>query len=282
MLRAAALGPLGNAGSALIEPSASLRVSGAGRESRGRAAHRRRDARAGGGAGTGSPVRRKGLRQINGTAVKGVRWRAPARQARAAGDRPLGSRTPGKRRVGVTQLLKKFIKMSSSTERQSQKWHGAGGRGGGTGRGLGTRQSRRKQQRSESAVRTHTHANSNGDPTTNGKGGKKMMNQPQTRWQIGTLVPTASCPHPEPSRDTPRAGAGCWAGKMGGWGLLKKTESPWASETRWPRWEVEGGLQMNTPRPLWGGGQSPAEEQPLRGDGGSPSGAGGSTPGQGG
>lgn len=67
---------------------------------------------------------------------------------------PRSSGSPGKRRVGATELLKKFIKMSSSTETQRVRNATEEGRGG--EKGNGTRQSRRKQQRSESAVHTHT------------------------------------------------------------------------------------------------------------------------------
>lgn len=158
---------------------------------------------------------------------------------------PTPSLPPGKRRVRATQLLKKFIKMSSSTERQSQKWHGDGG---GTGRGLGTRQSRRKQQRSESAVHTRTRQLQRG-PDDKREG--KIKISPRTRRQSGTLAPAASCgpPHwagsPCQLRGHPTGGGGGQGWKMGG-GPAKKPEPPWASATRRPRWEM-GGLADQSP-----------------------------------
>lgn len=73
-------------------------------------------------------------------------------KARAAGGLSLGSPLPpGKHRVRAAQLLKKFIKMSSSTERQSQKWHREG-----TGRGA--RDTAVTSQTAEIGKRrTHTH-----------------------------------------------------------------------------------------------------------------------------
>lgn len=110
-------------------------------------------------------------------------------KARAAGGLSLGSPLPpGKHRVRAAQLLKKFIKMSSSTERQSQKWHREG-----TGRGA--RDTAVTSQTAEIGKRrthTHTHANSNGDPTTNGKGKKNKPTPNQVAEQDtgpGRIIP---------------------------------------------------------------------------------------------
>lgn len=77
--------------------------------------------------------------------------------------------------MGATELLKKFIKMSSSTETQRVRNATEEERGGRRGTGHGSHVANSRDQK---APYTHTHANSNGELTMNGKGKIQPQNQP--------------------------------------------------------------------------------------------------------
>lgn len=86
------------------------------------------------------------------TACAGSRPRQGTLEGPSPG--PPSSGSPGKRRVGATELLKKFIKMSSSTETQRVRNATEEGRGGGEGERDTAVTSQTAEIRKR---RTHTH-----------------------------------------------------------------------------------------------------------------------------
>lgn len=129
--------------------------------------------------------------------INGVRPEEAAGERRQAGDT---SQSPREKGAGgrVAQLLKKFIKMSSSTERQSQKWGGGVRRGSGRGPGHGSHVA---NSRGRKAPHTHTRTRQlQRGPETNGKG-TKPNRAPLNQARSGTVAPRPPCPpHPTPFR----------------------------------------------------------------------------------
>lgn len=153
-----------------------------------------------------------------------------------------GPKISGKRVEGIAQLLKKFIKMSSSTERQSQKW--GGGRGGDTAVTSQTAEIGKRR------TRTHTHTHAHANPKRTERGQKTQPSTPKT----GTPQRVPPSPHPVPAAGAPR---GCWGREMGRGALLKKNH---------PGWDM--GVLPDSP-PIWG------HRAQLFGGWGSPARAGG-------
>lgn len=153
------------------------------------------------------------------SATKGCGWRAPVRECIPP---PRGPRTRSPHcstASGAAQLLKKFIKMSSSTETQSQKCHGGG---------EGVRDTAVTSQTAEIRKR-HTHTRQLQRGTMNGKREIQPQNPAQGVPQGGTGTPCWLWGH----RRGRKTEGGCLknrsppTGQWGdGWGLLRVPPQP--------------------------------------------------------
>lgn len=145
--------------------------------------------------------------------------------------------------------------MSSSTERQSQKWHGDGGGGDGEG----ARDTAVTSQTAEIRKRrTHTHT-----PTPTGtrrQTGRENKNQPPNQAAERDAGPSSIvCPPPTlgrvpvPATGTPhgqdRGGRG---GKMERGGAAKKPEPPWAKVGDGGGWRINPPPLGRGPEPSRG------------------------------
>lgn len=166
--------------------------------------------------------------KINLGVAKGTRWRAPlpcagsrpsqASSAEGPSPGPRSAGSPGKRRVGATELLKKFIKMSSSTETQRVRNATEEERGRrGTGHG-----SHVANSRDQKAPYTHTRQLQRGtdnerkreNPTPKPAGRALVRGGPTSQGRAGTGTPCRVWGRPAGRTGALRTPAG--AGRRGG------------------------------------------------------------------